>query len=114
MGEASLGSCDVSYEHDEELQKLTMWSGSAAGPFSSPATEPATAAATRQLVDAECGAESLTVIGLLGPTLLCVGDSILVDILVTTIVLLFHLGDKLLDSLDLGLIVRFPSLGHAN
>ena len=109
-----MGSCGISGHRNDELQKLTMWSGSAAGPFSSPATEPATAAANCQLVDIECGAESLTVIGLLGTTLLCVGDSILVDILVTALVLLFHLGDKLLDSLNLGLIVSFPSLGHAN
>ena len=90
-----------------------MWSGSAAGPFSSPATEPATAAATRQLVDAECGAETLTVVGFLGPTFFGVGDSVLVDFFVSTLVLLLHLGNKLLDSLNLGLIVSFPSLSHA-
>jgi hypothetical protein len=53
------------------------------------------------------------VIGLLGTTLFGVGDSILIDILVTTLVLLLHLGNELLDSLNLGLIVSLPSLSHA-
>jgi hypothetical protein len=45
------------------------------------------------------------VVGLFGTPLLGIGDSILVDIIISTLVLLFHLGDKLLDSLDLGLTV---------